>query len=252
MKLLSAGVIVCAASCISLAQAPFLGRGLGFGGGLEAFTRKAVTGEPFSAQVNVQRLQTLANGNQIRTQGQSNIYRDSQGRVRIDTTITSPGSSGQTRTMTTIHDPVAGYEYRLNPQKMNGVQVAIHQRTEPSSTSSSRVRPANRFADLQVQTQSLGTTTINGVDATGTQVTRTIPAGTIGNSAAIQMVRATWVSTALGVPVQVTVSDPRSGTETMNLTNIVTAEPSGSLFVVPSGYTITSAPSRSGARFRRP
>jgi hypothetical protein len=236
------GVLLAAAFTLA-AQAPFFGRGLGFGGTLGAFTRSTVTGAPFSAQWNLQSQRTLANGNQIQTQEQANIYRDSQGRVRIDTTITSPASSGQTQTMTTIFDPVAGYVYRLNPQKMTGVQAAIQQRPAPSG------RAPNRPANSQVQTQNLGTQNINGVAATGTQVTRTIPAGTIGNSAAIQIVRVTWVSAALQVPVQVTVTDPRSGNQTMNLTNIVTAEPNASLFVVPSEYTITSG--RAGAQFRR-
>src|SRR5262249_21720269 len=84
----------------------------------------------------------------------------------------------------------------------------------------------------------LGTQTINGVPATGTQVTRTIPAGAIGNAQPIQAVRTTWISTALKVPVQVKSSDPRFGTTDRELTNIIQAEPDPSLFVVPSGDTV--------------
>jgi len=52
-------------------------------------------------------------------------------------------------------------------------------------------------------------------------------------------VRVTWTSTALEIPVQITLSDPRSGTTAVNLTNIVMTEPNASLFAVPSGYTQT-------------
>jgi len=79
---------------------------------------------------------------------------------------------------------------------------------------------------------------VNGVLATGTQVTETIPAGAFGNAQPIQVVRITWISTELKIPVEVKTSDPRFGTRDMELTSIVQAEPAASLFVVPSGYTI--------------
>ncbi len=87
-------------------------------------------------------------------------------------------------------------------------------------------------------TATLGTQVINGVAATGTQLTETIPAGAIGNAQAIQVVRISWISTDLKVPVQIKTTDPRYGNTDMELTNIVQSEPSASLFVVPAGYTI--------------
>jgi hypothetical protein len=42
----------------------------------------------------------------------------------------------------------------------------------------------------------------------------------------------------LKVPVEIKSSDPRFGNTVMDLTNIVQAEPSGALFVVPAGYTV--------------
>jgi hypothetical protein len=226
------------------------GPGFGFGGfGVPGLLNHTVTGAPFSANLTVQRQQTLAGGNQIQQQEQATVARDTQGRVRIDATVTRPSSSGnQTRTEITIYDPVAGSIYRLNPQNMTGVQMPVRQNTSGPG-GPTHTPPTNE----NVQTTSLGTQTINGVSATGTQVTRTIPAGTIGNTQAIQIVRVTWVSTALQIPVEITITDPRSGNETMNLTNIVQSAPSASLFTVPSGYTITQGPARGDrGAFRRP
>jgi hypothetical protein len=79
---------------------------------------------------------------------------------------------------------------------------------------------------------------INGVTATGTQVTETIPAGAIGNTQPIVVTRTTWISTQLSVPVEIITSDPRFGTTDMELTNIIQAAPDASLFVVPAGYTV--------------
>ena len=95
-----------------------------------------------------------------------------------------------------------------------------------------------RAADPNVVTENLGTQTINGVSATGTRMTHTIPAGAEGNSLPIQIVHETWVSDDLKVPVMVKHTDPRSGTTTTQLTNIVRAEPDATLFTVPAGYTV--------------
>jgi hypothetical protein len=70
-------------------------------------------------------------------------------------------------------------------------------------------------------------------------VTRTIPAGKIGNAQAIQTVHETWTSPDLKIPVIVKTSDPRTGTTTRQLTNITRAEPDPALFQVPSDYTVT-------------
>jgi hypothetical protein len=250
------GFLGLSAACALLAQPPAApGRGwfgrfsAGPGPGLGVLTNRTITGAPFSALATIQTQRTLANGTQLQQQEQSNVNRDSQGRVRIDTTFTVPTSSGSstTRTAITIYDPVAGYLYRLNPQTMKGTQSSIptsNNSSQSGSSSGSGTRTGPN--GTQVQTQSLGTETINGVMATGTQVTTTIPAGAIGNTQAIQVVRVTWVSTALQIPVQVTVTDPRMGNSAMNLTNIVQTEPSETLFQVPSGYTLTTAPSRGG------
>ena len=252
-RILTGSLVSLLAAGALLAQPPAGLRaagGPGRGAGWTAWLHGTVTGAPFSATETRQSQRTLANGSQIQNQQQSSLYRDSQGRVRIDTTITPPAtaSGGSTpRTMSTIYDPVAGFVYRLNPAKMTAVKSAIPQRPSPTSGTPPARTPR---AGVQVQTQSLGTSTVNGVTATGTQVTTTIAAGTFGNTAAIQAVRVTWVSTALQIPVQITVSDPRSGNSTMNVTNIVQASPNESLFQVPPGYTVTTASARSNRAMR--
>ena len=218
--------------------------GGGFGGrgdgilGAGPGSRTPVTGSPYSAVETVQRQQSLANGNQISTKGQSTVYRDSQGRIRTEETITPPASSGNSsnaaRTMVTIFDPVAGNRYVLDSSTMTARQSRL---PDFAGRAGDGARPAPP-ARPNVTTTSLGTAVINGVSATGTQLTETIPAGAIGNAQAIQVVRITWISTELKVPVEIKTTDPRFGNTDMELTNVVQAEPSASLFVVPAGYTI--------------
>jgi hypothetical protein len=226
-------------AAVLLAQGPPPGGGRGFGGrgpgivGAGPGSRALVTGAPYSAVETVQRLQTLANGNEISTKEQSTVYRDSQGRIRTEETTTPAASSGKAaRTMVTIFDPVAGNRYMLDSSTM-----VAHQSSLPAfrGTASSRPAPPAR---PDVTTTNLGTAVINGVSATGTQLTETIPAGAIGNAQAIQVVRITWISTELKVPVEIKTADPRFGNTDMELTNITQSEPSAALFVVPAGYTV--------------
>ncbi len=111
-------VIALLAGGALLAQGPRGGR-MGFGGpgmgmaGAGSLMRGAtVTGAPFSAVQVTTHQQTLANGNVIQRQEQTNLFRDSQGRVREETTFA--GANGQaSRTMVTISDPVAQVVRRL-------------------------------------------------------------------------------------------------------------------------------------------
>jgi len=208
----------------------FGGRGpMGFGG-----EGRTVTGAPYSATESFTSQQVLANGNVIQRQSQTTHYRDGQGRTRTE--VTMKRQDGTTSTHVSIHDPVAGVHHELDPQNKVDRQSTFHVPSSASNTAP-RTRPqggriggANRPSDPNVVVEKLGTQTINGVSATGTRMTRTIPAGVEGNSLPMQIVHETWISDDLKVPVMVKTSDPRSGTTTMQLTNIVRAEPDSSLF----------------------
>jgi hypothetical protein len=211
---------------------------------------RTVTGAPYSGQEVTEETQTLANGNQISRKVSVNVYRDSSGRTRTERTVTE-GRTGQTstaqataRTIVEINDPVAGTTSELDstartahtmqmPGRGNGPRPNAAVAGERPGRGNG---PAN---DPNVTTENLGMQTINGVQATGTRVTRTIPAGRIGNAQPIQMVTETWRSPDLQVPVMVKTSDPRMGTRVTQLTNITRAEPDPTLFQVPSDYTVT-------------
>jgi hypothetical protein len=212
----------------------FGGRGPGL---LGAGPRTPVTGAPYSATETLTTQQTLSTGNQISRTQQATVARDNQGRISTSETITPSAASGKAPfTIQTIFDPVAGYRYELNSSTMIAIQTSLPK--PPTGTPPTRTPPTGANAPVRT-TASLGTSTINGVLATGTQITETIPAGSaLGNAQPIQIVRTTWVSTALTVPVEIKTVDPRFGTRDLEVTNIATSEPSASLFLVPAGYTI--------------
>jgi hypothetical protein len=102
------------------------------------------------------------------------------------------------------------------------------------------------------QTENLGTQTVEGVEATGTRTTVTIPAGAIGNERAISIVSERWFSPELRVVVSSTHRDPRFGETSYRLGGIVRGEPDKSLFEVPSDYTVRQGPPAGmGMGFRR-
>lgn len=84
----------------------------------------------------------------------------------------------------------------------------------------------------------LGKQTIEGVEAEGTRMTITIPAGEIGNELPMQIVSEQWYSPDLQAVIMSKHTDPRMGEHTYRLTNITRGEPSRTLFEVPADFTI--------------
>ena len=89
---------------------------------------------------------------------------------------------------------------------------------------------------LTPKSEPLGQQLSEGVTAEGTRITSTIEAGQIGNDRPIQIVDERWYSHELETTVKWTHSDPRTGQENLQLTNISRVEPSPDLFQVPAGY----------------
>jgi len=208
-----------------------------------------VTGAPYSGVEVRSEQQTLANGNSIQRQESSNVYRDGQGRTRRETTFQTP--DGTTQTHVTIADPVAGKMYDLDVKNKVAYSHPAHfPSTSQSTTANNRgATPRTRPADPNVKSEALASKTLNGVFASGTRTTHTIPAGTIGNAQAIETVHETWMSEDLKVPVMTTMTDPRTGSRTMQLTNINRAEPDAALFQIPADYTVkTGGPGGPGPR----
>jgi hypothetical protein len=210
---------------------------------------KIVKGAPFSATASTDTMQSLPDGTTIHRTTTSTLYRDSQGRSRNEVTLFGFGplqAAGKTHTMITIADPVAGSHYMLDPEHKIAHQRKM--RTPPGkggSPESAQEFEQKMEARLQqeeasgaVKKESLGTQSVNGVNAEGTRITRTIAAGQIGNDKAIQIVFERWYSPDLQLVVKSTRNDPRFGTTTYSLTNVHRTEPAASLFAVPSDYTV--------------
>jgi hypothetical protein len=110
----------------------------------------------------------------------------------------------------------------------------------PIEGSSTFIFRGTKGPNASEKKEDLGKQTIEGVEATGTRTTITIPAGDIGNERPIEIVSERWYSPELQLVVMTRHSDPRMGETTYKLTNINRSEPAKVLFEVPSDYTIKS------------
>jgi hypothetical protein len=214
---------------------------------------KLVTGAPFSAVAVSETIQTLADGNHIAHKTSTNLFRDSQGRVRKEMTLPAIGplaTLGQPNMFVIIHDAVAGTTFTLHPD------VKIAEKMDGPSGKMKDVMKGNMgyhrqeaIAEGSLNKEDLGTQTIAGVSAQGTRITHTIPAGQMGNEKPITIVIEQWYSNDLQMVVMSKRSDPRIGETTYTVSNIQRSEPAASLFTVPSDYTVTVGKNRMFRRF---
>ena len=218
---------------------------------------------PYSADVVTETSQTLADGNHLHQVNTAKVYRDSEGRVRTEQSLGGLlGVNSSQRQVVFINDPVAGVNYALNVNDKtasksawarggeahrrrlraaqgqnaappNGGRWGAAERAGPAGTG--RGGRAGSLARQNVKTESLGRQTIEGVVADGTRTTMTIPAGQMGNEAAIQMVSERWYSADLQTAVMSKHSDPRVGETVYRLANVSRAEPSPIAVPGPGG-----------------
>jgi hypothetical protein len=237
-----------------------------------------IANNPYTATKKATFIQKLADGTTISRVSTTIEARDSQGRTVQQTTMTgNPGrnivntivmdpaartttawfSRGKQATRT--HMP----ELRPSPRPPGPVNLGNNSGVESSAMGSiasggiiaSGEGPGMIFASTgnlpavganttdsnmrpTTKSENLGGKQVTGVYAEGTRLTVTHPVGYFGNDRPIVRVSETWRSPELKIVVFSTDDDPRTGSRTTELTEIVRAEPDTSLFQVPEGYTI--------------
>lgn len=230
----------------------FLG-GPGMMGG-EFGDKKTVTGVPVTAVLVITRDTTLADGNRIHRESQSKIFRDAEGRVRreVGVDLATPATGNVKRNLISINDPVASKHYMLNPDNKTARLMpprGNRRGNRPGDANANNAAgpegPGGPGGPGNVAKEQLGTKTVNGVQAEGVRVTRTIPAGAIGNDKPIEVVTERWYSPDLQMVVMTTHTDPMMGTVTVKLASAVRGDPDPSLFQIPSDYKVeTGKPSQ--------
>ncbi|MGH9638335.1 MAG: hypothetical protein ACRD72_26165 [Candidatus Angelobacter sp.] len=215
---------------------------------------QTVKGAPYTATAVTESTQVLPDGNRIVNKQSGFVARDSEGRTRREMTMGKMGPlQVNSPKVIFIHDPVAQTGIVLNPDKQiahvmkhDGTHMKMmgmgHGMTGKMSPAMQSAMAAKHAASGESKSESLGTQEIEGVTAQGTKVTRTIPAGTIGNELPLVITVESWTSPDLHALVLQKRNDPRSGETVYRLTNIKKGEPDASLFQVPSNFKVEQGP----------
>ncbi len=211
---------------------------------------RVVKNAPFTGDLETETSQTLGDGNHIRQSTTAHLVRDSEGRTRREQSLNGLGPLGAAvgdSQAIFITDPVAGVSYALNPSSHTVSRMdqpswgrgGRNGKQPPPPKTGGWGRGAAQAGDFK--TESLGKQTIEGVQAEGTRVTQTIPAGAMGNELPIQIVTERWYSADLQMDVLTRRNDPRTGETVTKLTNVSRTEPSHSLFEPPADYKTVDA-----------
>ena len=216
---------------------------------------KTVTGAPLTGDLIVTRDTTLADGNRIHNESKSRVYRDSEGRIRreMGVDLVTPATGNVKRSLVVIIDPVAGKRYMLNPDNKTAREMPTHGPRHfdksgevhlnamggpdgPGAVSMNVMGgPGGPGAATQEQ---LGSKAVNGLQAEGVRVTRTIASGQIGNDKPIEVVTERWYSPELQIAVMTVHTDPMMGTMTTKLVNVTKGDPDATLFQIPPDYKV--------------
>jgi hypothetical protein len=236
-----------------------------------AVEARTTAGAPYSAEAVTESTQVLADGNRINRKVTTRIYRDTEGRTRRDqinesgavesTFIVDPVADtsyvfdpGVRETLTGMdsartadgHTAFSKATFKGNVNFVVAGEIGPESGTEARTkaegeahvkmgmATTARHAVIERPSDGQSVREALGSSTLEGLTATGTRTTTTIPAGAIGNLQPIVVVSEEWFSPDLQVLVLTKHSDPRSGETVYRLLNVVRAEPDRTLFAMPA------------------
>jgi hypothetical protein len=198
---------------------------------------KTVKGAPFSADAITEVTHVLGDGNRVVRQTTARIARDSEGRTRHEQNLSQTGLKADGPSVVFIVDPVAALAYVLDPKYKRASRwpmSAVDADGRQFGLQSGGDHP--KRADLK--TESIGIQMIEGFQAEGTRITRTLAAGQAGNERPLDITSEVWYSTELQVVLLNRTTDPRFGETVYKLIDITRDEPIQSLFAVSSEYTL--------------
>jgi hypothetical protein len=204
---------------------------------------ESIAGQPFSADFDTERTQTLLDGSHIHTVQHQKFYRDGEGRIREEM-FTRQGLYYQegpgVLTSVMITDVVANVRYNLQLRNhaaqrsvvfVERVQAPTVPRPVPTPAQQAQPQPKGTNEPLGIQT-------IEGISAEGSRFTMTLPINAQGNDAPLTYSTEAWYSSEMGLQILQRMNDPRMGETVRHFTNIQRDEPDPSLFKVPADYTI--------------
>lgn len=193
----------------------------------------SLPGAPFAATVNTEWVQQLGDGTSITLKNHRAIARDTAGRIFQERRLLVPddGKRESILTQIEISDPV-GHQLFICVPSAHLCQVQEYSAPHfapPITAATAANRPG------APSREDLGQQSIAGLEVAGTLETDVIESGAIGNDRPMLVKREFWYSPQLGVNLLSKREDPRFGSQTFELSDIVLGEPDAKLFRMPAG-----------------
>ncbi|MGI9104525.1 MAG: hypothetical protein ACR2IF_18940 [Terriglobales bacterium] len=189
---------------------------------------------PFSATVLTEWTRTLEDGSRLTLWNQRAVMRDGRGRIFQERRVLVPKNGEQQPEVwrVEISDPAKHHKYFCETQPKT---CEVRPYNPPQNTT---MMPVGRFGEGQgdLSRENLGTQLLNGVEAVGTRETTVLNAGAIGNDRPISITHEYWYSPKLGLNLIEKRVDPRFGTETFGVVDVILSEPDARRFDLPEGY----------------
>jgi hypothetical protein len=226
LKNLAALIVILAACETAYAQVETVADG-SFGISVSA----KIKGKPFSADVTKNEDFKPINGREIHFEYYGKMYRDSEGRIRVDRQRVFNGKTAVEPTM--IVDPVQQIVMTI---EHNSRTVIIRHGSKPPEAQKTDSTPAEKTSasaskpETQLPgSEPLGTMVLEGFTVRGTRYTHNDPPTKTES----------WIADDLGMVLLMKTEGPQEGTViTSRLTNIVQKEPDQALFQAPADYTV--------------
>jgi hypothetical protein len=223
--------------------------------------------QPYTAEFKITQVQTLADGTTITHEGTEIRARDSAGITMQSNTNQDWQMGRMLGTSGSVHDTDGtvlanwysvtniGRVFKVPPKEQrHGCWTSDNLRLEWNETPRTAppptyvLNPLTRAVEqLPAPVQrsrpnihELGSISIQGVDAHGQRITRTIAVGEVGNDQTIVTVEENWMAPSLGLELRQSTEDPRTGRRTRELVNLTLEEPDPSLFQPPVDYNVTT------------
>jgi hypothetical protein len=196
---------------------------------LNGITIPSIPGEPFSATVVIEAQHFDDDGNSWVRRTINLVARDSKGRTHNETRRFMPESYHGSPPLMAVRlfDPATRPRVTYEP----ALHLAHRQFVPRQPTASPPAAPA-----AGVKVEDLGTDTLSGVKAHGTRRTYVVEKGIFAVRKAVEAQDEVWYSDELRINILARHSDPRTGVETVGLSEIKRVEPAASMFEVPPGY----------------
>lgn len=203
---------------------------------IPSITITAAPNAPFSSVVTTEWVKMLPDGSSITRHNRRIVVRDSAGRIFQERRTLVPNDSQAEPQVWQIEisDPAMHTKYFCRTADR---VCTLHSYSGPRVEVAEPSGPAEN-GKVAFTRHDLGKSDVSGVEVVGTLETRTIEAGAIGNDRPVSITKEFWYSPKLGLNMLVKRNDPRSGSQTLTVTEVSLSEPDPRYFQLPAGFTV--------------